>query len=275
MARKGAQKAALFRVATFNINDINGRLANLLAWLAHRRPDAVCLQELKCSQAAFPAEAVKAAGYGAAWVGEGRWNGVAILARGAEPVVTRRRLPGDPADRQARYIEAAVGGVLIGNLYAPNGNPQPGSKFTYKLAWLQRLAEHAAALQEAGVPAVLAGDYNIVPTDDDIYPSKSWAKNALVQPGARAIFAGLLEAGWTDSLAERSSGAAPYTFWDYMRERWARDAGMRIDHLMLSASLAPHLADAGVDRAVRGEFGASDHAPAWITLHPVPSRTEQ
>jgi exodeoxyribonuclease-3 len=254
------------KIATFNINNVNRRLANLLAWLQEAAPDAVCLQELKATDDEFPAAALQDAGYGAIWQGQRRWNGVAILARGAEPVVTRRALPGDSADTQSRYIEAAVQGVLIGCLYLPNGNPQPGPKFTYKLAWFDRLIAHAATLRAADLPVVLAGDYNVVPTDADIYPSKSWAKNALLQPRSRAAFARLLDQGWTDAIRARHPTGAIYTFWDYMRESWARDAGMRLDHLLLSPALAARLTDAGVDRAVRGAPDASDHAPAWIIL---------
>jgi exodeoxyribonuclease III len=256
------------RVATFNINDVNKRLANLLDWLAETQPDAVCLQELKCASDRFPWRAIEAAGYGAVWAGEGRWNGVAILARGVEPVLTRDRLPGDGADRQARYIEAAVGGVLIGGLYLPNGNPQPGPKFDYKLAWFERLIAHAGDLLASGAPVALAGDYNVVPTDRDIYAVRSWTKNALLQPAPRRAFARLLEQGWTDALAAVHGEAAPWTFWPYLRDAWARDAGWRIDHLLLSPTLAPRLSDAGVDRAVRGRPNASDHAPVWVEFGP-------
>ncbi len=254
------------KVATFNINNVNKRLGNLLAWLGEAAPDVACLQELKAEDGAFPRAAIESAGYGAVWHGQRTWNGVAILARGAEPVLTRNALPGDPADAQARYIEAAVNGVLVGCLYAPNGNPQPGPKFAYKLAWMERLADHAAALLAAGVPAVLAGDYNIVPTPADMYVSKSHAKNALVQPQSRDAFRRLTEAGWTDSLRTLHPDRPMYTFWDYLRDGWGRDAGWRLDHLLLSPSLAPRLATAGVDREVRAAAGASDHAPAWVTL---------
>lgn len=254
------------RIATFNINDVRKRLPNLLAWLGEACPDVVCLQELKADAAAFPADAIERAGYRGVWCGEGRWNGVAILARGAEPVLTRTALPGDGADRQARYIEAAVKGVLIASLYAPNGNPQPGPKLDYKLAWLARLRAHARSLLGAGAPVVLAGDYNVVPTDADIYSTRSWKKDALLHPKARALFAGLAADGWTDALRALHPDDAPYTFWSYFRDRWPRDAGLRIDHLLLNADALHVLRAGGVDRAVRGLEGASDHAPAWIEL---------
>jgi exodeoxyribonuclease-3 len=258
------------KIATWNVNGIRARQAQFCEWLARDRPDVVCLQELKASDAEFPADALRGAGYEAAWRGQKTWNGVAILARGAAPIVTRTELPGDPGDRQSRYIEAAVGGTLIASLYAPNGNPQPGVKFEYKLAWLGRLAAHAAELYAAGVPVVLAGDFNVVPTDRDIYPTKSWAKDALVQPESRAALRRLLEQGWVDAVRTMHPGAPMYTFWDYMRNRWQRDAGLRIDLLLLSADVAPRLVDAGVDRDMRGEQGASDHAAAWIVLRDDP-----
>ena len=249
------------KIATFNINNVRKRLPNLLTWLEDARPDVACLQELKCTDAEFPAAAIRDAGYEAAWVGQRSWNGVAILARGAEPVVTRRALPGDLDDKQARYLEAAVGGVLIGCLYLPNGNPAPGPKFDYKLRWMERFERHAAKLWSTGLPVVLAGDYNVVPTDRDIYPSKSWSGNALLRPEPRAAYARLLAQGWRDALRTAHPDAPAYTFWDYKRERWPRDAGLRIDHLLLSAPL--QLRAAGVDRDVRGAENASDHAPAW------------
>lgn len=255
------------KLATFNVNNVNKRLPNLLAWLEESAPDVVALQELKATQADFPAAALAAAGYGAAWRGQRTWNGVAILARGAEPVLTRDALPGDPADGQARYIEAAVNGVLVASLYAPNGNPRPGPKFDYKLGWNARLVAHAAELLATGLPVVLMGDYNIVPEPRDIYATRSYDGNALVQPEARAAFRRLLEQGWTDALRTRHPGDDRlYTFWDYMRNRWPRDAGLRLDHLLLSRKTARRLADAGVDRWVRGEANASDHAPAWVVL---------
>lgn len=268
--RKQASRTKPIRIATFNINNVNRRLAGLLAWLAEAEPDIVCLQELKAEDDDFPADAVAAAGYRAVWCGQRSWNGVAILARNAEPVLTRTELPGDPDDKQARYIEAAVRGVIVGCLYLPNGNPQPGPKFTYKLAWFERLIAHAATLIEAGVPVVLAGDYNVVPTDRDIYPSRSYSGNALLQPESRDAYRGLLTQGWTDALRHLHPDAPMFTFWDYKRERWPRDAGLRLDHLLVSPALAHRLADAGVDRWVRGETDASDHAPAWIELRGGP-----
>jgi exodeoxyribonuclease-3 len=253
-------------IATFNINGVNRRLDNLLAWLAEARPDIVCLQELKAAQDAFPEKAIIDAGYAAAWVGQKSWNGVAILSRIGAPVVTRRSLPGDPADEQARYIEAAVSGILIASIYAPNGNPRPGPKFDYKLAWLDRLKKHATTLRKTGAPIVLAGDYNVAPTDLDIYPTKSWDDDALIQPESRAAYRSLLGRSWTDALRHLHPDERIYTFWDYKRMRWPRDAGLRLDHLLLSANLADRLEAAGVDREVRGREGASDHAPAWIKL---------
>ncbi len=257
------------KIATFNVNGINRRLPNLLDWLDASRPDAVCLQELKAENSAFPAATLRAAGYHAVWQGQRSWNGVAILARGAEPVATRRSLPGDEADTQARYIEAAVQGVLIGCLYLPNGNPWPGPKFAYKLAWFERLQAHAAGLLASGLPVVLAGDYNVVPTEADIYSSRSWKRNALLQPQSRAAYARLVAQGWTDALRALHPDAPMFTFWDYFRDHWPRDAGMRLDHLLLSPSM--RLLEAGVDREVRGAEGASDHAPAWVVAdaHPV------
>jgi exodeoxyribonuclease-3 len=254
------------KIATFNINNVNRRLPNLLAWLARARPDVVALQELKASDAAFPAAALAAAGYGAVWRGERTWNGVAILAREAEPVLTRDRLPGEPADGQSRYIEAAVRGILVTSLYLPNGNPQPGPKFAYKLAWFERLIAHAADLLALGVPVVLAGDYNVAPTPADIYPTRSWDDDALVRPESRDAFRRLVALGWTDAIRTLHPTATVYTFWDYKRERWQRNAGLRLDHLLLSPDLARRLAAAGVDRDERGAPGASDHAPAWIRL---------
>ncbi len=260
------------KIATFNINNINRRLSNLLAWLDLAKPDVVCLQELKAADQEFPIAAIESAGYSAAWRGQRTWNGVAILARGSEPVVTHRTLPGDANDAQSRYLEAAIDGVLIACIYAPNGNPQPGPKFDYKLAWLDRLIGHARGLMDAGVPVVLAGDYNVVPTPADIYPTKSWDDDALVQPASRERFRRLVDQGWTDAIRSLHPNEPMYTFWDYKRGRWGRDAGLRIDHLLISPSLAKRVADAGVDKAIRGEEGASDHAPAWVVLKEPPKK---
>ena len=254
------------KIATFNINNVNKRLPNLLAWLEKARPDVVSLQELKAEQRSFPADAVRALGYEGVWLGERSWNGVAILARGCAPVLTRSSLPGNPDDHQARYIEAAVNGVLITSIYLPNGNPQPGPKFDYKLAWFERLIAHAAGLLSAGVPVVLAGDYNVVPTSQDIYPTRSLDDNALIQPASREAFARLSSQGWTDALRALYPTGPLWTFWDFKRERWPADKGMRLDHLLLSPVLSGRLVDGGVERWVRGEENASDHAPAWIAL---------
>lgn len=254
------------RIATWNVNNIVTRLPILLAWLNATRPDVVALQELKTTDAQFPHAELQAAGYGSACVGQKTWNGVALLAREREPVVIRRSLPGDDTDRQARYVEVAVSGVIVASLYLPNGNPWPGPKFDYKLAWFERLLAHARGLHKSGHPVVLAGDFNVVPTDADIYSPASWIDNALLQPEARAAFAKLKRQGWTDALRTMHPNERLYTFWDYRRKRWARNAGLRIDHLMLSRNLRTGLVDAGVDREVRGLEGSSDHAPAWIRL---------
>jgi exodeoxyribonuclease-3 len=254
------------KIATWNINGINRRLDLLLAWLEVARPDVLALQETKTSDREFPHAALAAKGYAAASVGQGAWNGVALLARGAEIVVSRRALPGDDQDKQPRYVEAAIGGVLIASIYLPNGNPQPGPKFDYKLRWFGRLIEHAASLWASGLPVILAGDFNVVATELDIYETTSYRDNALLQPGPRKAFRTLIDQGWTDALRQRHPDQRIYTFWDYMRNRWPRDAGLRLDHLLLSQALTPGLEAAEVDRAVRGMEGASDHAPVWITL---------
>jgi exodeoxyribonuclease-3 len=255
------------KIATFNINGVNKRLDNLLAWLAREQPDVVCLQELKAEHAAFPSDTLRTLGYRAVWLGERTWNGVAILARDTDPILTRSTLPGDPDDRQARYIEAATNGVLIACLYLPNGNPQPGPKFRYKLAWFERLIAYTAGLSAAGVPVVLAGDYNVVPTPQDIYPTRSLDNNALIQPESREAFQRLLAQGWTDSLRSLQPQGPLWTFWDYKFERWPADKGMRLDHILLSTDMAGRLVEGGVDRWTRGEENASDHAPAWIKLN--------
>jgi exodeoxyribonuclease-3 len=256
------------KIATFNINGVSARLPGLLAWLEEARPDVVCLQELKAPQERFPEAAIRAAGYGAIWHGQKSWNGVAILARGAEPVERRRVLPGDPDDAHSRYIEAEVGGLIVGCLYLPNGNPAPGPKFDYKLRWFERLTAHAAELLALGRPVVLAGDYNVMPTDLDVYAPERWRDDALFRPEVREAYARLLAQGWTDALRAVHPGERIYTFWDYFRNAFGRNAGLRIDHLLLSPDLAPRLAAAGVDREARAREKPSDHAPTWIELRP-------
>ena len=258
--------AQRIKIATFNVNGIASRLPALLDWLAKSAPDVACLQELKAPDPDFPILAIRAAGYGAVWHGQRSWNGVAILARGADPTEIRRGLPGDPDDTHSRYLEAAVNGIVVGCLYLPNGNPQPGPKFDYKLAWFERLIRHAEQLMATGHPVVLAGDYNVIPTDFDIYDPKSWRKDALLQPATREAYERLLAQGWTDALRARHPQERIYTFWDYFRNHWTRNAGLRIDHLLLSKELAPRLLDADVDRWVRGQPRASDHAPTWVEI---------
>jgi len=245
---------------------VNKRLNNLLSWLARAEPDVVCLQELKAEQSAFPADILRSAGYGAIWRGERSWNGVAILARGVDPVQIRSVLPGNSADLQARYLEAAINGILVASLYLPNGNPQPGPKFTYKLAWFERLICYTAGLLKAGVPVVLAGDYNVVPTPQDIYETRSMDNNALIQPESRYAFARLLAQGWTDALRTLQPEGPLWTFWDYKYDRWPANKGMRLDHILLSKEMPERLLEGGVDKWTRGEENASDHAPAWIEI---------
>jgi exodeoxyribonuclease III len=254
------------RIATFNINGVNRRLDHLLGWLAATEPDIVCLQELKVAEPDFPRAAIEAAGYGAVWRSESAWNGVAILARDADPLLVRTDLPGDPSDRQRRYIEAAVRGILVASIYAPNGNPQPGPKFDYKLAWLERLRLHAGDLFSSGVPVVLAGDYNVAPGPEDVYPTSSYDNDALVQPRSRAAFRQLIDQGWVDAVRRGHPSGPVYTFWDYRRKRWERDAGLRLDHLLLGGVMVTRLMHAGVDRSERSKDGASDHAPVWIEV---------
>lgn len=254
------------KIATYNINNVNKRFGPLKAWLKKARPDVVCLQELKCEDARFPANDLRALGYHAVWRGQRSWNGVAILARGTEPVLTANQLPGDETDRQSRYIEAAVNGVIVGCLYLPNGNPQPGPKFDYKLAWFERLIRRARKLKQAGVPVVLAGDFNVVPTEFDIYPKHSYGGDALLQPGPRAAFKTLMRQGWTDAVRTLHPEEPKFSYWSYLRHRWPRNAGLRIDFLLLSPQLAPRLVAADVDQWVRGLIDASDHAPVWVEL---------
>ena len=254
------------RIATYNVNGITSRLPVLLRWLELTQPDVVCLQELKAPQEKFPESALRDAGYGAIWHGQKSWNGVAILARGAPPVETRRGLPGDPEDLHSRYIEAQVAGITVGCLYLPNGNPAPGPKFDYKLGWFQRFTKHAKGLLAEGSPVILAGDYNVMPTELDVYKPERWVDDALFRPEVRAAYAAILKQGWTDALRKLYPDERLYTFWDYFRNAYARNAGLRIDHLLLSPSLLPRLKSGGVDKGVRGWEKSSDHAPAWVEL---------
>ncbi len=254
------------KIATFNVNGIGARLPALLRWLAEFKPDVACLQELKAPQDKFPEAAIRDAGYSPIWHGQKSWNGVAILARGREPVESRRGLPGDPEDTHSRYIEARIDGVVVGCLYLPNGNPAPGPKFDYKLRWLERLAKHAKDLLATDAPTVLAGDYNVIPTEVDVYKPERWVNDALFRPETREAFAHLVAQGWTDALRKLHPNERIYTFWDYFRNNFGRDAGLRIDHLLLSPSISGRLVSAGVDREVRGWEKASDHAPTWITI---------
>jgi exodeoxyribonuclease-3 len=263
------------KIATYNVNGINGRLPVLLRWLASAAPDVVCLQELKAPDDKFPQAAIEKAGYGAIWQGQKSWNGVAILARGSEPMETRRGLPGDLDDGHSRYIEAAIEGVLIGCLYMPNGNPAPGPKFDYKLKWFERLITYASELKAARLPVVLVGDYNVMPTDLDVYKPERWLDDALFRPEVRQAFHRLVKQGWTDGLRHLHPDERIYTFWDYIRNAWARNAGLRIDHFLLSPAIAKRLKAGAVDREVRGWEKASDHAPAWIELAQALPRAAQ
>ena len=259
------------RIATYNVNSINARLPNLLRWLAETAPDVVCLQELKAPQEKFPEGPIRDAGYGMVWHGQKSWNGVAILARGADPVEITRALPGDPDDLHSRYLEATTHGLIVGCLYLPNGNPAPGPKFDYKLRWLERLIVHAAALVSRETPVILAGDYNVIPTERDVYKPERWVDDALFRIEVRDAFARLCRQGWIDSLRTMHPDAHIYTFWDYFRNAFGRDAGLRIDHLLLNPALAGRLVDAGVDKDVRGWEKSSDHAPTWVELKDVPA----
>jgi exodeoxyribonuclease III len=254
------------RIATFNVNGITSRLPNLLAWLAESRPAIVCLQELKAPTERFPVEALRAAGYDAIWHGQKSWNGVAILARGSKLTERCRVLPGDPEDSHSRYIEAEVDELVVASLYLPNGNPAPGPKFDYKLRWLGRLLRHASDLIASRAPAILAGDFNIIPHDLDVYAPERWRDDALFRPEVRAAYAELLAQGWTDTVRALHSAETIYTFWKYFRNAFARDAGLRIDHLLVSPALAPRLSSSGVDSYVRAREKPSDHAPAWLEL---------
>ncbi|HEX9510249.1 MAG TPA: exodeoxyribonuclease III [Puia sp.] len=254
------------KIATYNVNGVNGRLPVLLRWLDETAPDIVCLQELKAPQEKFPEKAIQDAGYNALWHGQKSWNGVAILARDRKLEEVRRTLPGDPDDSHSRYMEAKIDGVLVGCLYLPNGNPAPGPKFDYKLRWFERLTAQAAGLLASGIPVVLTGDYNVMPTELDVYKPERWLDDALFRPEVRLAFKTLVAQGWTDALRKLHPDEKIYTFWDYFRNAYGRNAGLRIDHFLLSPQLDSRLIAAGVDRDVRGWEKSSDHAPVWIEL---------
>ncbi|VXB85537.1 exodeoxyribonuclease III [Massilia sp. 9I] len=253
-------------VVTYNVNGIGARLGALLEYLGERKPDVVCLQELKAPQEKFPESAIREAGYHAIWHGQKSWNGVAILTRDGPAQEVQRGLPGDPTDEQSRYIEAVYQGLLVCGLYLPNGNPAPGPKFDYKLAWMERLIQRGAELLEAKVPVVMCGDFNVIPTDLDVYKPERWVDDALFRPESREAFERLMSQGWTDSLRTLYPDQVIYTFWDYFRNAFGRDAGIRIDHLLLSPALAPALRGAGVDKFQRAKEKPSDHAPTWVEL---------
>jgi exodeoxyribonuclease-3 len=254
------------KIATFNVNGINGRWPVLLRWLEDTSPDIVCLQELKAPSERFPHRDIEKAGYGAIWQGQKSWNGVAILARDRQPLVTKRGLPGDSDDAQSRYIEAAIDGTIVACLYVTNGNPAPGPKFDYKLRWLERFASYADELLSLDIPVVLAGDYNIIPTELDVYKPERWRDDALFRPEVRGAFKALTDSGWLDALRSLHPDERIYTFWDYFRNAWGRDAGLRLDHFLLSPAVVHRLRGASVDRSVRGWEKTSDHAPVWIEL---------
>lgn len=274
-ATRAIARTRSVKIATYNVNGVNGRLDVLLRWLEEASPDVVCLQELKAPDPKFPVKAIEAAGYGAIWHGQKSWNGVAILARDREPTLTRKGLPGDPDDTHSRYIEAAIDGMVIGCLYLPNGNPYPGPKFEYKLAWFDRLTAYAAELLELDVPVILAGDYNVMPTELDVYKPERWVNDALFRVEVRDAYHRLLEQGWTDALRQLHPGERVYTFWDYFRNAFVRDAGLRIDHFLLSPDVTKRLSASGVDKHVRGWEHTSDHAPTWIELSDGPEEEGQ
>jgi exodeoxyribonuclease-3 len=254
------------KIATYNVNGVNGHLPVLLRWLQETTPDIACLQELKAPQEKFPEQALLDAGYKALWHGQKSWNGVAILSRHDQPVEIRRVLPGDPEDSHSRYIEASVAGIIVGCLYLPNGNPAPGPKFDYKLSWFKRLTAHATDLLASKQPVLLTGDFNVMPTELDVYKPESWTEDALFRPETRQAFATLIAQGWIDALRKLHPDEKIYTFWDYFRNAFGRNAGLRIDHFLLSPAISHRLTAAGVDRQVRGWEKTSDHAPVWIEL---------
>jgi exodeoxyribonuclease-3 len=254
------------KIATYNVNGISARLPILLRWLGETAPDIVCLQELKAPQEKFPLAEIEAAGYQAIWHGQKSWNGVAILTKGVRPQEIRRVLPGDPEDSHSRYIEANIDGMIVGCLYLPNGNPAPGPKLEYKLRWFERLALHAAGLIASGMPVALAGDFNVMPTELDVYKPERWVDDALFRPEVREAFHRLVAQGWTDAIRSLYPGQVIYTFWDYFRNAYGRNAGLRIDHFLLSPALKGRLSGGGVDHMVRGWERSSDHAPVWIEL---------
>ena len=254
------------KIATYNINGINGRIDNLLRWLEEARPDVVCLQELKAPDDKFPERALLDAGYHAIWQGQKSWNGVAILSRYGEIQETRRGLPGEDDDLHSRYMEAFINGVVIGCLYLPNGNPYPGPKFDYKLRWMERLKMHGEKLLSFDLPVALIGDFNVMPTGLDTYKPEKYVDNALFRKESRAAFKELVESGWTDAIRKLYPTERIYTFWDYLRNAYGRDAGLRLDHFLLNKKLTGRLLKAVVDKHVRGWDKSSDHAPVWIEI---------
>lgn len=266
---RAGERLGPVRIATYNVNGINGRLPVLLRWLELARPDVVCLQELKAPQDKFPEEAIRQAGYEAVWHGQSRWNGVAILSRVGAIHETRRGLPGDPLDIQSRYIEAAINGVLVAGLYLPNGNPRPGPKFDFKMAWFERLEAHLRELAAIEAPVVVAGDFNVMPTDRDVYAPERWREDALFAPEVKAAYQRLLDQGWTDAVRASHPGETVYTFWKYWRGAFERNAGLRLDHVLLNARAATRLTSADVDRRPRGWEKTSDHAPVVVELGPA------
>ena len=254
------------KIATYNVNGVNGRLPVLLRWLEEAAPDIVCLQELKAPQDKFPEKAINDAGYNAIWHGQKQWNGVAILARNMEIEEITHILPGDESDTHSRYIEALINGIVIACLYLPNGNPAPGPKLEYKLKWFQRLAERSQTLLNLKTPVILVGDFNVMPTELDVYKPERWVDDALFRPEVRKAFFNIVSQGWTDAIRTLYPDQVIYTFWDYFRNAYGRNAGLRIDHFLLSPEMAKKLKSGDVDRHVRGWEKSSDHAPVWIKI---------